>query len=94
MLPATSPGGRVAALEVMFATPAIANLIREQKIFQIPSIMQTGRKLGMALMNDNLMKLVKDGVVTPEEALGKSNDRATLVTMFQQNNVPVPAIPA
>jgi len=85
-------GGRVAALEVMFAVPAIANLIREQKIFQIPSIMQTGRKLGMALMNDNLLRLVKEGVVAPDEALGKSNDRATLTTMFQQNNVPVPQI--
>lgn len=83
-------GGRVAALEVMFAVPAIANLIREQKIFQIPSIMQTGRKLGMALMNDSLLKLAKDGIVTPEEALNKSYDRATLTMLMQQNNVQVP----
>jgi twitching motility protein PilT len=86
-------GGRVAALEVMFAVPAIANLIREQKIFQIPSIMQTGRKLGMTLMNDSLLKLAKEGVVSPEEALNKSYDRATLTMLMQQNNVPVPAGP-
>jgi twitching motility protein PilT len=86
-------GGRVAALEVMFAVPAIANLIREQKIFQIPSIMQTGRKLGMTLMNDSLLKLAKEGLVSPEEALAKSYDRATLTLMMQQNNVPVPPAP-
>jgi twitching motility protein PilT len=83
-------GGRVAALEVMFAVPAIANLIRESKIFQIPSIMQTGRKLGMQLMNDALLKHAKDGVISAEEALAKSYDRATLTTLLQQNNVAVP----
>jgi len=85
-------GGRVAALEVMFAVPAIANLIRESKIFQIPSIMQTGRKLGMQLMNDALVKHVKDGNITAEEALSKSYDRATLTMLLQQNNIPVPAL--
>jgi len=83
-------GGRVAALEVMFGTPAIANLIRESKIFQIPSIMQTARKMGMALMNDSLLKHVKDGTVTAEEALSKSYDRATLTTILQQNSVAIP----
>ena len=83
-------GGRVAALEVMFSVPAIANLIREQKIFQIPSIMQTGRKLGMRLMNDSLVQLAKDGIVTAEEALSKSYDRAVLTTLLQQANIPVP----
>jgi len=85
-------GGRVAALEIMFAVPAIANLIRESKIFQIPSIMQTGRKLGMQLMNDALIKHVKDGLVTAEEALSKSNDRAVLVQLLQQHNIPVPGV--
>jgi twitching motility protein PilT len=84
-------GGRVAALEVMFSVPAIANLIREQKIFQIPSIMQTGRKLGMRLMNDSLVQLAKDGVVSAEEALAKSYDRATLTTLLTQAGVQVPA---
>lgn len=81
-------GGRVAALEVMLGVPAIANLIRESKVFQIPSIMQTGRKLGMCLMNDNLLRLVREGTVTPEEAMSKSNDKATLLTLYQQAKVP------
>jgi twitching motility protein PilT len=83
-------GGRVAALEIMFGIPSIANLIREQKIFQIPSIIQTGRKLGMCLMNDYLLRLAKDKTVAPEEALSKAYDRAGLVGMFQQHNIPVP----
>ncbi|HWP06132.1 MAG TPA: hypothetical protein VNN72_10340, partial [Polyangiaceae bacterium] len=82
----------VAALEVMFAVPAIANLIRESKIFQIPSIMQTGKKLGMQLMNEALLKHVKDGNVTAEEALSKSYDRSTLTMLLQQNNIQVPAL--
>jgi twitching motility protein PilT len=80
-------GGRVAALEVMLSVPAIANLIREAKVFQIPSVMQTGRKLGMCLMNDNLLKLVKDGIVSPEEALSKSNDKGGILNMFQQASI-------
>ncbi len=83
-------GGRAAAWEIMFGVPSISNLIREQKIFQIPSIMQTGRKLGMALMNDSLFKLVKDGLVAPEEALAKANDKGGLTQMFQQANIPLP----
>jgi twitching motility protein PilT len=85
-------GGRVAALEVMFSLPSIANLIRESKIFQIPSIMQTGRKQGMRLLNDSLLQLAKDGIVTPEEALSKSYDRSTLTTLLQQHNIPIPAL--
>ncbi len=82
-------GGRVAALEVMLGGPAVANLIREKKVFQIPSIMQTGRKAGMALMNDSLFKLVKDGLVTPEEALSKANDKAGLLVAFQSGGIKV-----
>jgi twitching motility protein PilT len=84
-------GGRAAAWEIMFGVPSISNLIREQKIFQIPSIMQTGRKLGMALMNDSLFRLVKDGLVAPEEALAKANDKPGLLQMYQQANIAMPA---
>jgi len=85
-------GGRAAAWEIMFGVPAIANLIRESKIFQIPSIMQTGRKLGMALMNDSLFKLVKDGIVAPEEAVAKANDKGGLLQMYQQANIAMPVV--
>jgi twitching motility protein PilT len=80
-------GGRAAALEVMMGVPAIGNLIREGKIFQIPSIMQTSRNIGMRMMNDSLMDLVKSGKVDADEALSKSNDKSTLQTMFRQANI-------
>ena len=60
--------GRVAALEIMLGTPAIANLIREGKTFQIPSIIQTAKKDGMQLMDQHLLDLLKTRQVSPEEA--------------------------
>ena len=60
--------GRVAALEIMLGTPAIANLIREGKTFQIPSIIQTAKKDGMQLMDQHLLDLLKTKQVSPEEA--------------------------
>lgn len=60
--------GRVAALEIMLGTPAIANLIREGKTFQIPSIIQTAKKDGMQLMDQHLLDLLKTRQINPEEA--------------------------
>jgi len=60
--------GRVAALEIMLGTPAIGNLIREGKTFQIPSIMQTAKKDGMQLLDQHLLDLLKTKKVNPEEA--------------------------
>ncbi len=80
-------GGRAAALEVMIGTPAIGNLIREGKIFQIPSIMQTSRNIGMSMMNDSLFELVKSGKVQPEEALSKSIEKGTLQQQFRSANI-------
>jgi twitching motility protein PilT len=68
-------GGRVAAFEVLVVTPAVANLIREGKVFQIPSAMQTGRGQGMQTLDESLLRLVEDGVVTAEEAYPKANDK-------------------
>jgi twitching motility protein PilT len=80
-------GGRVAALEVMFGVPAVSNLIRESKIFQIPSIMQTSRNIGMRLMNDSLLNLVKEGLIEPSEAMAKANDKAGLEIALRQHNI-------
>jgi twitching motility protein PilT len=68
-------GGRVAALEVLIVSPAISNLIREAKTFQIPSLMQTGKKQGMTLLNDALLELVTKKIVAPEEAYSKAVDK-------------------
>jgi len=75
-------GGRAAALEVLLVTPAISNLIREGKTYQIPSIMQTSRKHGMTLLNDALHALVQAKVVLPREAHRRAIDKAGLLTMF------------
>ena len=80
-------GGRVPALEVMIGTSPIQNLIREAKIFQIPSIMQTSRKQGMCLMNDSLVDLVKRNVIEPKEAYAKAVDKAGLKSMLASNGV-------
>jgi twitching motility protein PilT len=71
-------GGRVAALEVLIATQAVSNLIREGKTFQIASIMQVNKAAGMVSLNDALMDLVTKKLVLPEEALAKAVDKAGL----------------
>jgi twitching motility protein PilT len=69
-------GGRVAAREVLLTIPAVSNLIREGKTFQIPSIMQVNRKGGMVTLNDALMELVDAKLVEPKEAYMKSVEKA------------------
>src|SRR5881398_1505777 len=71
-------GGRVAAREILLTTPAISNLIREGKTFQIPSIMQTSKQLGMVTLNDALLDLVEKQEISPDEAYMKSAERAGL----------------
>jgi len=66
--------GRVAATEVMIATPAIRNLIREGKLQSIPSALQTGTKYGMHTLNQDLASLVEAGKITYETALSKCSD--------------------
>ncbi len=80
-------GGRIGAHEVLISNPAVANLIREGKTFQLKSVMQTGRNLGMQTMNDCLMEHVLAGRVKPEEAYIKSNDKATMKTAFAKHNI-------
>ncbi len=76
-------GGQVAAFEILLGIPAVANLIREGKTFQLPTVMQTNRRLGMRLMNDSLAELVRDGTVELEEALAKSVDREALRALLK-----------
>jgi twitching motility protein PilT len=80
-------GGRVPVLEVLIATPSVSNLIREAKIFQIPSIMQTGKKYGMFLMNESFTELVKKKIVDPQEAYAKALDKPGLVSMFKKAGI-------
>jgi twitching motility protein PilT len=76
-------GGRAAAREILLATPAVSNLIREGKTFQIPSIMQTSKKLGMVTLNDALLELVDAKQVEPREAWTKAVDKAAFVASLK-----------
>jgi twitching motility protein PilT len=71
-------GGRVAAYEMLVVTSAIANLIRENKTFRITSSIQTGAKYGMQLLDDALFKLWRQGLVTKQDIIVKSNKPAEL----------------
>ncbi|MFP4163735.1 MAG: PilT/PilU family type 4a pilus ATPase [Chitinispirillaceae bacterium] len=87
MLCRKNGGGRVAAMEVLVVTPPVANLIREKKTFQIQSVLQTGRSLGMCTMNDSFLDLVKQNKVTPQEAYEKAVDKAGLLGMFNKQSI-------
>jgi twitching motility protein PilT len=67
--------GRVAALEILIATHAVRNLVREGKTYQIPSVIQTGKKFGMQSLDDAIMDFVKKGWVSGEEAYNKCIDK-------------------
>lgn len=66
---------RCVALEICIATPAVRNLIRESKTYQIPSMMQTGKKYGMQLLDDAIMDLYNRGLISGEDAYIKANEK-------------------
>ncbi|MDP7009532.1 MAG: type IV pilus twitching motility protein PilT [Phycisphaerales bacterium] len=70
--------GRVAAYEFLVVTPAVANLIRENKTFRIDSAIQTGRKFGMQLLDDHLWSLYERGMIGAEEMIDKGRDSNAL----------------
>ena len=76
-------GGRVAAREILLSTPAMANLIREGKTFQIPSIIQTSKQLGMLTLNDALIELVEKKEISPDEAYVKSVEKTGLAASLK-----------
>jgi twitching motility protein PilT len=80
-------GGRVMGLEVMVATPAIRNLIREEKVHQIYSSLQAGAKYGMQTMNQALADLVRRRLITREDALNRSTNPDELIQLLQHEPV-------
>lgn len=82
LVPVVNNDGRVAALELMTATPGIQNLIREGKTHQIESAIQTGGKYGMKTMDMALAELYKRGSITVETALTYSVDKETIKRMM------------
>jgi len=80
-------GGRVAALEVLLVNNAVTSLIREGKTFQISSVMQTSKGMGMVTMNDALLALVKEKQIEPREAWTKATDKTGLIGMFKNAGI-------
>lgn len=87
LIPKKSGEGRVLAVELLVPNPAIRNLIREDKIHQIYSMMQTGQaKFGMQTMNQSLFNLYTKGLITYEDAVGRSPIPDELIAMIQKGS--------
>ncbi|MDI6604169.1 MAG: type IV pilus twitching motility protein PilT [Thermoanaerobacteraceae bacterium] len=81
LLPRIDNSGRIVAVEVMIATPAIRNLIREGKTFQIQSMIQTGNKFGMISMDMSILQLEKKGLISMDDAFTYSIDKENFKRM-------------
>jgi twitching motility protein PilT len=75
LVPREDGMGRALAIEILMNTPAVANVIREAKTFMLPGIIQTGKKLGMKLMDDSLADLFNTGLITADEAIARSEQK-------------------
>ncbi len=85
LIPRKDGQGRVLALEVMIPNPAIRNLIREDKVHQIYSVMQTGQsKFGMQTMNQSLLEVYQKGLISKDDAIGRSHVPEELISMINR----------
>ena len=75
LIPRADDTGRLLALEILTNTPAVANVIRENKTYMLPGIIQTGKKQGMRLMDDTLIELYQRGLITAEEAYARADQK-------------------
>ncbi len=82
LIPRADNSGRVAAVEVMLATSAIRNLIREGKTYQMMNTIQTGTQFGMQTLNQSLAELCQKRIITREQALARSSDKEGLADML------------
>ena len=80
-------GGRVAAREVLLSIPAVTNLIREGKTFQIPTVMQTSKRLGMVTLNDALLELVDGKLIEPAEGYVKAVDKTMYLAAIKSRGL-------
>ncbi len=76
--------GRVAALEIMIANPAVRNLIREGKTFQIPSMLQTGKKYGMQTLDDAILDLLERKIISADDAYTKAVDKSKFLSFLKE----------
>ncbi len=93
LIPRANQPGRVCCLEIMRASPAIRNLIREAKAHQITSMIQTSAQLGMTTMDQSLRDLYTRGVITLDEAMTRAMNPAELEKMIKTSTTPQPGQP-
>ncbi|NWF51595.1 MAG: type IV pilus twitching motility protein PilT [Nitrospirae bacterium] len=92
LVPKKSGQGRVLALELLIPNPAIRNLIREDKVHQIYSMMQTGQaKFGMQTMNQSLFELYTKGLISYDDAVGRSYLPEELISWIHKKEIPAEA---
>jgi twitching motility protein PilT len=89
LCPRVDTDGMVAGYEFMYVTPGIQNLIRDNKSFRIDSEIQTGKKYGMQLLDDNLWNLFQSGKIAAEETIGKSKNPGGMVDRMQRAGIMV-----
>jgi twitching motility protein PilT len=85
LLPAKPYAGRVAALEILINTPAVANLIRQGKLDQLETAMQSGANVGMQTMDNALMELVRQGLVSGKDAFQQASDKSKFQRMKDED---------
>jgi len=85
LVPRADGNGRALAIEILMNTPAVGNVIREGKTFMLPGIIQTGKKLGMKLMDDSLIELFQAGIITAEEAVYRAEQKADMMKITGYN---------
>ncbi|MCK5114055.1 MAG: PilT/PilU family type 4a pilus ATPase [Phycisphaerae bacterium] len=85
LMPRCDTRGMVAAYEYLYVTSAVSNLIRENKVFRIPSTIQTGKKFGMQLLDDHLYSLVDEGKISAEDAVDRSSNPSELREKIDKN---------
>ena len=83
LVPRIDGNGRVLALELLVNTPAVAHCIREGKTFMLPGVMQTGKNVGMITMDESLRRLYIDRLISQDEAMFRSDDKAQMKDFFQ-----------
>lgn len=86
LVPRADGNGRALAMEILVNTPAVGNVIREAKTFMLPGIIQTGRKLGMKLMDDSLLELWQNRVISTDELMARGEQKQVLRTYVAQHS--------
>jgi twitching motility protein PilT len=88
LIPRKDESGRVLALEILTNTPAVANVIRENKTYMLPGIIQTGKKQGMRLMDDTLIDLYERGLISAEEAYARADQKHVMQEHLKEMTKP------